>query len=154
MFSKIIGNIKSSKEELIKEKLLEKISKMDLADMRIYVNGKFTEYKVSEYGLLQILKKINIENENTSHLYLKHDDMDSKKKKVFDLILLILSSKYISVKVIDSVQAFLKIYIDIIKKYDIDNRQIYETKIKESIGFAADKVSFKSDIENKMRTLN
>ena len=154
MFSKIIGKIKVSEDDVVKERLLEKISKMEIVDMRNYINGKLTDYKVSEYGLLEILNKITLKNESTSNLYIKEDDMDSKKKRVFDLVLLVLSSKQVTLSVLDSAQVFISTYSDIIKKYDKDNRQIYEIKMKEAISLAADKISFKSDVKNTMRTLS
>jgi hypothetical protein len=153
MFSKIIKNIKGSDGKSKDEKLIEKISKMDLTEMRTYINGKLNEYGVSEFGLCEIMKKLTVPNEKTSALYLKDDDQDSKKKKVFDLVVLILSSKVISVNVVERVQGFLDTYEEIIKKYDKENKQIYQKKIKESVSLALDKISFKTDLSSKMRTL-
>jgi len=154
LFNSMLGNVKDSKKESENEKLLKKIEKMDLGEMRLYVNGKFDEYKLSEYGLSEIVNKLKGINKNTSHYYLRDDDMDSKKKKVFDLILLILGSKKISINILELVQNFLEIYTDIIKKYDKENKQIYEKKIKKSISLTIDKINFKSDQADKMRTLN
>ncbi|WP_373071875.1 hypothetical protein [Sulfurimonas sp.] len=153
IFSKILGN-KNTNKDSKNEKLLEKIEKMDLNDMRLYVNGKFSEFEVSEYGLSEILKKITLKNENTGQCYLKEDDMDSKMKKVFELVILILSNKKISIYGLEISQKFLETYEKIIKKYDKENKQIYENKIKESISKAADKINFKSDVADRMRTLS
>jgi hypothetical protein len=154
MFSKILGNIKGSKEDSKNEKLLEKIEKMDLADMRLYVNSKFSEYKVSGLGLSEIVKKLTSKKENTEHYYLKDDDQDSKKKKVFDLIVLILTNKKVDIYTLEMVQKFLETYEEIIKKYDKENKQIYEKRIKELISKAADIINFKSDVADQMRTLS
>lgn len=154
MFSKILGNIKGSKEDSENEKLFEKIEKMDLADMRLYVNGKFSEYKVSGLGLSKIVKKISLKNEDTQQYYLKDDDQDSKKKKVLDLIVLILANKKVDIYTLEMIQNFLDTYQEIIKKYDKENKQIYEKRIKELISKAADIINFKSDIADQMRTLS
>ena len=154
LFTSILGNIKDSKKESENEKLLEKIQKMDLADMRLYVNGKLNEYKVSEYGLSEIIKKLIYVNENTQHHFIQEDDQDSKKKKVFDLVLLILKNKKISIFVIELTQRFLDEYEEIIKNYYKENKQIYEKKIKESMSIGLDKINFRSDEADRMRTLS
>lgn len=154
VFSNILGNVKGSKEDSKNIKILEKIEKMDLGDMRLYVNSKLKEYEVNEFGLSEVLKKLTFKNENTSNYYLKDDDMDSKKKKVFDLIILILSNKKISIYGLEIAQKFLETYDEIIKKYDVENQEIYFKKIKDSISKAADKINFKSDVADKMRTLS
>ncbi|QFR50386.1 hypothetical protein FJR48_11870 [Sulfurimonas lithotrophica] len=153
IFSRILGNIKGSKDNPNNAKLLEKISKMDLSEMRIYVNGKLTEYKVDEFGLSEILKKLTFKNENTSHYYMNIEDMDSKKKKIFDLIILILSHKTVSINIIEIVQKFLETYDEIIQKYDNENKQTYKSKIKTAMKKATDMIDYKSDIVDKMRTL-
>ena len=153
MLSKIIGNIKGSKEDGKNSKLSEKIAKMDLSEMRIYINGKLKEYQVDEFGLMEVAKRLTLENENTSNYYLKLDDMDSKKKKVFDLVILILEHKKMSIDIIEIFQQFLETYEEIIKQYDKDNKQIYDSRIKEYIKNAAHKIDFKADVADKMRTL-
>ena len=153
MFSKMLGNIKGLDSDSKNDKLLEKIQKMDLADMRVYVNGKLTEFEVNDFGLCEIIKKITYIDEADEKLYIKADDMDSKKKKVFDLILLVLANKKISIATIEYIQRFLDIYSEIINRYDSENKQIYASKIKESISLALDKINFKSDVADKMRTL-
>ena len=154
MFSKMLGNSKESKKDSKNEILLEKISKMNLSDMRFYINSKLKEFEVSEFGLLEIAKKLTLVNENTLNLYLKDDDMDSKKKKVFELVILLLSNSKVSISIIETIQNFLETYSEIVKKYDEDNKQIYEQKIKESISMAVDKIDFKAEEAGKLRTLN
>jgi len=153
MFSKILGGVKNPIKDTKKEKLYEKITKMDLADMRLYVNGKLNEYEVSEFGLLEILKKLTLVNDSTSNQYMKIDDMDSKKKKIFDLIILILHNKKVNISGLEMVERFLETYAEIIKRYDKDNKDIYEKKIKDSIKKAITMIELKSDIVDKMRTL-
>lgn len=153
LFSSILGNMKNSKKESENEKLLSKIKKLDLADMRLYINGKLSQYKLNEYGLSEIVKRLIYVNEETNHYYIQDDDQDSKKKKVFDLVLLILKSKKVSIYTVELTQEFLEKYIEIIKKYDNENKQIYEQKIKESISMALDKINFRADEADRMRTL-
>ncbi len=153
MFSKILGGVKNPINDSKKEKLHEKISKMDLADMRLYVNGKLHEYEVSEFGLVEILKRLTLINDTTSSYYMKDDDMDSKKKKIFDLVILILKNKKINISGLEMVERFLETYNKVIKNYDKDNSDIYEKKIKDSIKKAITMIELKSDIVDKMRTL-
>lgn len=152
MFSKILGS-KSPIKDAKNEKLHEKIAKMDLGEMRIYVNGKLSEYEVNEFGLLDIVKKLTLVNDSTSNYYLKIDDMDSKKKKAFDLIILILKNKKVSISTIEMVEKFLETYEDIIKDYDRNNKDIYQKKIIDAAKKATKMIEMKSDIVDRMRTL-
>jgi len=152
MFSKLLGSL-SKKENKQETKQLAKIAKMDLVEMRNFVNGKYNDIEVDEYALREIIKKVMSVNENSSKYYIEDNDMDSKKKKAFDLIILILKHKLVSVLVVESAQKFLEVYEEMIQKYDYDNKQIYEKKIKDSISIAVNTIDTKTDINEKMRVV-
>jgi len=145
MFSKLLGKL-SSEETNEDSKLQEKIAKMDLAEMRLYVNEKLTDFKVTEFGLHEIIKKLISKNESTSQYYIAQNDMDSKRKKVLELLILILAHKSISVVAVESAEEFLEVYEDMIKKYDYDNKNIYNKKIKDMMSLAIDRINMKSHI--------
>lgn len=145
MFSKLLG-ILSPKESEEALRLQEKIAKMDLSEMRLYVNGKLDNFEVTEFGLNEIITKLISKNENTSHYYIADNDLDSKRKKVLDLLILVLENKNISVLVIETAQEFLEVYDEMLKKYDYVNQDIYEKRIKKMISLAVDKIDTKSDI--------
>lgn len=144
MFTKVLNNLIGSGEKE-NEELHYIIFKMDVQDLRLYVNGKL-KHKIDTYGLKEVVKKLTSINSETSKHFLEIDDMDSKKKKVFELILLVLMHKKVSIIAIEEVQIFLDTYDEILKKYDTDNKQIYESKIKDYIGFALQKISFETTI--------
>lgn len=145
MLSKLLHNLLGSNSK-INSKLQNKISKMDLRSMRLYVNGQLKKFRVSQFGLNEVTKRLTKLNESTEKYFLKASDMDSKKKKVFDLIILILENKKASIAVVESIQEFLEVYDEIIKKYDKDNKEIYETRIKDSMSVAIDRINIESNI--------
>ncbi len=149
MFSKILGSLKGSQASQ-DTKLDEKISRMDMHEMRVYVNGGLDDFPVDEYGLHEIVKKLMTKLETSEKYYIDIEDMDSKKKRAFDLITLILEHKKVSIAVIESIQEFLNLYEALIIKYDTDNKQIYESRIKKMISQAIEKISMKARIINVM----
>ena len=58
MFGKILGREKNRSNS---NELVHKISKMNLPEMRSYVNNKAFNLEISEEGLVEVLKK----NDNT-----------------------------------------------------------------------------------------
>lgn len=95
MFSKMLGKIKNSSSDENREhrELVDKISKMNLTDMRTYINNRIPDLPVSEDGLSEILYRLLKVDEKTSKRYIEIDDMDSKIKKGLELVLSILSNK-------------------------------------------------------------
>jgi hypothetical protein len=155
MFSKILGNMKSSSSEENHEKkeLIVKIAKMNLTEMRTYINNRIVDNPVCEYGLSEILNKLLKVDNKTSKRYINIDDMDSKKKKGFDLVLSILTNKKITVEAIELANEFLKVYTDIIDKYDIDYKEIYSVRFKDAIILAVDDMNAKSELHKKMNLI-
>ena len=152
MFSKMLGRAKeaSADENQEHKELVAKISKMNLTDMRAYVNNRIPDFPVDEDGLSEVLRKLLEVDEKTSKRYIDIDDMDSKIKKCFDLILSILKNKKITVTAIELANEFLEMSKDIIEKYDKENKQIYNTKLRNSIDLAVKHMSAKAELRIKM----
>jgi hypothetical protein len=147
MFSKILGK-KNSKDSSDND-LEEKISKMNLTEMRSYVNNKA---EVSEQGLIEILKRL-IKKENEKR-YIELDDMDVKVKKGFDLVIMIAQHKKITVVAIELIVEFIHFYEDVIEKFDEENKQIYKSKLKEALERALKNMDGISKLKKKLGLLN
>ncbi len=152
MFSKMLGKIGLStndKEKKHKE-LVERISKMNLTDMRTYTNNRIPDLPVSEAGIEEILKKLLEVDEKTQKRYLDIEDMDSKIRKGLDLIVNILTNKKLSIEAIELAIELFEVSKEMIEKYDLDNKQIYISKIRESLSKSIETMSKKSEIKRKM----
>ena len=154
MFKSILGKITGSDECESCDETVLKVQKMNLLEMRAYVNNKVVNLEVDEIGLNEVIKKLLKLNDDTSKRYIEMIDMDTKKKKGFELILLILKSKKTTVATIELAQKFIQHYSDIIEKYDTENKQIYISKIRDAIKNAAAKINMQAKLERKMRTLS
>jgi len=154
MFGKILGKKKDDNDN--SNELLEatkKIQKMNLTEMRSYVNNKISTFKVSSIGLLAIMHKLTLADSSTNKLYILEDDMDSKKKKAFELVLMITKNKKIDFTVLETIQTFTQVYQDIIAKYDIDNKEIYASRFKEMLAQAIAGFAALEKQQNKMNVL-
>ena len=148
MLRKIFGKKNSQQEESFDPELVEKISKMNLTDMRLYVKSE----EVDIDGLFLILKRLIDPNEKGEY-YIKKDDMDSKKKTAFDLVLLIAQSKKISAKTLQAINRFVEVYSSIIKTYDNDHNEIYVERFKKGIESAVIDLQTLSHIHKKLDVL-
>lgn len=154
MFSKILGKMNSSlSDNQENRELIDRVSKMNLTDMRTYINNRIADYPVDEEGLIEVLHKLLKVDEKTSKRYIDIDDMDSKIKKGFDLVLSILTNKKISVTAIELVNEFSEKSKDIIEKYDKENKQIYYTRFKDSIDLAINNMNIKNELQRKMNVI-
>lgn len=156
MFGKILGRSKDEKvnnEDNIHKVLLEKISKMNLTDMRAYVNNKVEGFEVDEDGLEEIMKKLVTKNDETSKYYISADDMESKIKKGFDLVLMIAKHKKITVSTVEYIKEFLNVYEEILNTYDTTNKQIYTMRIKEALDNAVNSINGMAELKRKMNLL-
>lgn len=154
MLSKLMNKTKADDGDKGLAELISRISKMNLTDMRLYVNNKIVGLELSEKGLNEVLKKLTSEDEKSSKRYIEIDDDHSKIKKGFDLVILICESKKISASTVELIQNFIETYSDIIIDYDNKNKQIYVTKLKDSIEKAVERINNISEIKNKMNVLN
>ena len=157
MLSKLLGKKQSkeeSKEDAQHELIVQKVSKMNLTDMRNYVKNKVLDFEPTQDGLEEVLKKLILINEDTQKRYIEINDMDSKIKKAFDLVLTILESKTIGVITVELVQNFVEVYDDIITKYDYDHKDIYTTRFKDKMISCAENITLKTELINQMKVVN
>ncbi|MFT5835865.1 MAG: hypothetical protein ACI9RG_000758 [Sulfurimonas sp.] len=152
MFFKMLGKMKESSYDnnQTNKELVNRIANMNLTDMRDYVNDRIPKFPVTEDGLSEIMYKLLEVNNKTSKRYINIDDMDSKIKKGFELILKILTNKKITVTTIELVSKYLEESKDIIQKYDKDNKQIYGSKLIDSIALAVENMNKRSELQRKM----
>ncbi|MCD6433482.1 MAG: hypothetical protein J7L21_05510 [Sulfurimonas sp.] len=155
MFGNILVKKKSEvpNEDKIHAELVEKISKMKLTDMRAYINSKVLNFEVCEDGLVEVMRRLITKNSETSKRYIEVDDMDSKIKKGFDLVISVALHNKITVVAVEQIQEFIELYSDIITKYDRDHKQIYETRLKDSLSKAISNVSEMTELKRKMSVL-
>lgn len=145
MIKKLFGKKKEDDaSESAYAELIEKIQKMNLTEMRSYVNGRL-DLELCEEGLLAIITKLTT--------YLSDDDMDSKKKKAFDLILLIAASKHISVGIVEAIQVFIQSNRLIIEDFDKKNKEIYQSRFNDAIDLAFKNMQEITALKNKMNLL-
>ena len=149
MFGKILGkNKKEADKNQEHSKIVEKISKMNISDMRVYVNNKLTGFEICEDGLNEVMRKLLLKDDKGQR-FIEMDAMDSKKKKAFDLVLIVASSKKITIITIELIQEFMKQYIDIIDKFDKENKQIYTSKFKDGLTKAMSTISAMTEVNRK-----
>jgi len=146
MFSKIL----KKKEESANDELAQRVSKMNLTDMRVYVNNRLQDFEITEDGLVEVLKRLTEKNEDTLEGYLKEDDMDVKIKKGFDLVISICANKKITIKAVALVQQFIAMYASLIEKYDTEHKEIYQSRLVDAFNRA---ISNYEDLENIKRKI-
>jgi hypothetical protein len=151
MFENMLGKKEPKSDE--DNKILEKISKMNLVEMRTYVNNNISDFKISEDGLSEVMRRLNSNHEGTSKRFIEIDAMDSKIKKAFELVILISKSKKITVVTTELIQIFIDIYSDLITKYDNDNKQIYSSKLKNSLQISMVTLNEMTNFKRKMNIL-
>jgi len=155
MFNAILGRKKEDVGEgdKIHAELIAKISKMNLTEMRSYINNKIKDFDVSEDGLVAIMNRLITQDKKTKEYYIKSDDMDSKKKKAFDLVLAISQNKKINLVTIELIQKFADIYKKIIDEYDKEHKEIYSSRFVDAIKYALVNINEKTALKNKMQIL-
>ncbi|WP_457746809.1 hypothetical protein [Sulfurimonas sp.] len=151
MFGKILGKNKSQTNH--NKELVEKISKMNLTDMRAYVKNKLKDSEATTEGLNELLKKLIKQDEKTKKYYLNSDDMDSKKKKAFDLVLILAKDKRADIETLELVQKFQKVYKDIIDLYDKEHKEIYTSRFDEAIKVGLTNINELAELRIKMNVL-
>jgi len=155
MFKSILGRKKDDKNEenAVDTALVEKISKMNLTEMRSYIKNNIQDFDVSEDGLNEVLRRLIREDEKSKKYYLKADDMDSKKKKAFDLIIAIAQNKKINLVTVELIQKFVTLYSDIIEQYDREHKEIYDSRFVDAVNFALANINKKVALQKKMDIL-
>jgi len=148
MFSKLLGKKNENSTDKFHNDIIEKISKMNLTEMRSYSKDKIKDFPICEFGLEEILKKLTLKNEKTLKYYLSSNDMDSKFKKGFDLVLSILQDKKITISIIEESKIFVDIYQELILEYDKNNKDIYHSRFNKSLHNASNNFDLKTDVIN------
>ncbi len=146
MFKGILNKKKEQDSECLE--LKEKISQMNLSEMRLYVNDNLKSYAISECGLKEIMNRLISKNESSKR-FIESDAMDSKIKKAFDLFMLIGESKKMTSATTKLMEEFIKLYSDLILKFDKENKQIYESKLKKCLITAIENVTKMASYKNK-----
>ncbi|WP_321779578.1 hypothetical protein [Sulfurimonas sp.] len=154
MFGSILGKIKGvSGEDKVHKELVQKIAKMNLTDMKAYISDRMPDMSVDEDGISEIMTRLLKEDEKTSKRYINADDMDSKIKKGFDLVLTLLTNKKLTVLAIEQVDEFIKTYKEIIDSYDKKHKQIYGSRFKDALGKAVDLISLRAELNRKSKVI-
>jgi len=154
MFSKILGRSKEDESNIDKDyaQIVQRVSKMNLTDMRAYLKNTMSGFESSEDGLSEIMKRF-LSRDDKEKRYVEIGDNDAKIKKVFDVVLLIATHKRVTVSVVEQIQEFIENYDDIIKKYDTDNKQIYASKLRDGLALAIDTINKMSEYNKKAKVL-
>ncbi len=153
MFGNILGK---SKEESSGDKehdeIVQKVSKMNISDMRVYINNKLTDFEISEDGLSEVMRKL-LSKDAKEKRFIESDAMDSKIKKAFDLVIIVSASKKITVVTTELIQDFITQYSDLIEKYDTDNKQIYGSKLNDALAKSISSITEMAELKRKMGVL-
>ena len=152
MFGKILGRSKSEDSDKEYTEIVNRVSKMNLTDMRAYLKNSMSGFESSEDGLSEVMKRLLTKDDNDKR-YIEIGDFDSKIKKAFDVVLIVCTHKKITVKVIEQIQEFIEVYRDIISKYDEDNKQIYGSRFKDGLSVAINNITEMSKLNKKMKVL-
>jgi len=153
MFGSLLGKKKDDTDVATNGDIALKISKMNLTEMRSFVNNKLSDFEITQDGLVEVMKKLTITDEKTSKTYLQSDDMDSKKKKGFDLVIMIANSKHISAEAVELLQEFTVVYNELILKYDTDNKEIYSSRFTDALLQSINNVNKHSEFDRKRKVL-
>jgi len=148
MGSKFLDKINSINEKNVDDdkELVKAIQKMNLTDMKAYLNNK-TKKKANNRGLAEILRKIIEVNPTTKMRYINEGDDKSKIKKCFEIVLAISKNHIITNSTIELIVEFKDTYEDLIKNYDHDTKDIYFSRFTKSISRSVDVIICKSNVE-------
>lgn len=152
MFKKIKKTTKDDASDTVFKSL---IATWTLTDIKTYLQNKNPEFPLTEHGLLIVLERFTT-REKPSDKYpngkceVELDDNDIRIKKAFDIILLVAKSSTLSMEGIEKMEAFREMHTDVIEKFDKNNAQTYEHKLKEAVANAIIMVETKKGIENSL----
>ena len=86
--------------------------------------------------------------------YIEIDDMDTKIKKGFELVLSVADHKKVTVTTVEQIQEFIVLYEDIILKFDNEYKQIYHSRLNDALQKAIKSVETMADINRKENVLS
>jgi hypothetical protein len=155
MLSKLFGKSKTenTEAEVDNKELIQAIQKMNLTDMRNYINNKKADFIVNEVGLAEILLKLMNEDKNTKKRYISERDDNSKIKRCFDIVLSILENNKTTSDIVELVIEFKNTFEDIIKKYDHENKEIYSSRFSDAIANAINNVTYKVKLQTQLKVV-
>ncbi|MFT7859737.1 MAG: hypothetical protein ABXS93_02250 [Sulfurimonas sp.] len=99
------------------------------------------------------MKKLTSPINDKGEYYIKQDDMDAKKKKAFELVLLVSGSKKLSIATLDKIKEFIDLHSDMIKEYDNSNKDIYLDRLKKGYETAMINIQTISRVHRDIDTL-
>lgn len=147
MFGNILGK---SKDELVnKSEIVQKISKMNLVEMKSYVNGRISNLEVCEDGLAEVMRKL-VSKDAKGNRFIESEAMDTKKSKAFELVILLAANKKVTVVTLELIQEFISMYEDIISQMDKDNMQIYASRLKDALANCLATIESMTALNKKM----
>jgi len=141
---------KDTKDSKTKE-LQEKIAKMNLTEMRSFVNKKD---EITQQGLLEVIQRLLMQHGDSSKRFLEVDDADVKIKKAFDLVIMIAKSKKITIETVEMISNFIELYADLIEKYDKQNKDIYKNKLKDALALALANMEKITELKRKSAVID
>lgn len=141
---------KDTKDSKTKE-LQEKIAKMNLTEMRSFVNKKD---EITQQGLLEVIQRLLTQHGDSSKRFLEVDDADVKIKKAFDLVIMIAKSKKITIETVEMISNFIELYADLIEKYDKQNKDIYKNKLKDALALALANMEKITELKRKSAVID
>lgn len=156
MFSNLLKKKETAhgKMDVSLQEMILKIDKMNLTEMRSFINNKTKDLEVSTDGLNLVLERLTKQNTTNNKTYITSDDMASKKKKAFDLVLSIMKNKKINIQSIELMQSFLKVYEEIINEYDKEYKDIYLSRFNDAINNGVAMMDVMSNMTNKLNVLS
>jgi len=154
MFENLLKKkLTKSDKEIALEHITQKVSTMNLSEMRTFVRGKVESLPICEDGLNIVLKRLTLVDENSEKLYINSDDMDSKKKKAFDIVILIASSTLVNVVAVEYIQKFMEVYKKLIEEYDTQYKEIYMSRLTDAAMLTINTINIRSALNDKMSIL-
>ncbi|WP_345992963.1 hypothetical protein [Sulfurimonas sp. HSL-1716] len=132
MLKKLLGKDKESISKNDSKQLAEYISKAGLTELRSLLLGQITRFKVDEYTIIEVLKKLTYQDERTKKRFLEKEDNDTKLKKAFETVITAAKNKKISVEAVELIEKFITMYRDLIEDYDARNKDIYMHKLTKA----------------------
>jgi len=153
MFGKILGKKENtSVTNKIDKEIVDKISKMNLTEMRDYLKNKIMGFESCEEGVSSVMSRL-ITKDASGKRYIESDAMDSKIKKGFEVVLVVAAHRKVTVKIVEQIQEFIKLYHDIINEYDTNHKQIYGLRLKEALTMSISNINKMSEMNRKNSVL-
>jgi hypothetical protein len=150
MFKKLLGKKKDNSTNT--SEVQQKIEKMNLSEMRTYLKNHIPDLEVCEDGVVSVLERLN-SIDSSKNKFVEDDAMDSKKKKLFELVIVAATHKKVSAKSVELIQHFIDIYTEMITDYDKRNKQIYMSRLNDALNVSVNMVNHLSTLKRKTNIL-